>query len=215
VTAAPIRVLVADDHRLMAEGVRALLQGSFDIVGVAQDGVEMVALAKALDPDVVVADIGMPRLDGIAALEALAAAGVRARVLMLTMRDEGALLRKALKAGASGYVLKHAAPDELAVAIRATASGQLFVSPALAATLLEPEVPARRDPTSALAVLSDRQMQVLRLLVRGLTAAQIGEAIGVVQRTVEFHKYKMMETLGARTSADLIRIAIQSGVTVD
>ncbi len=214
-TAAPIRVLVADDHRLMAEGVRALLQGSFDIVGVAQDGEEMVALAKALDPDVVVADIGMPKLDGIAALAALAAAEVRARVLMLTMRDEGALLRKAIKAGASGYVLKHAAPDELAVAIRAAASGQLFVSPALAATLLEPDPAARPDPVNALTVLSDRQLQVLRLLVRGLTAAQIGEAIGVVQRTVEFHKYKMMETLGARTSADLIRIAIQAGITVD
>ncbi len=214
-TSNPIRVLVADDHRLMAEGVRALLGGAFDVVGIAQDGDEMVALAQTLDPDVVVADIGMPKLDGIAAIATMRDAGVRARVLVLTMREEGALLRKALKAGASGYVLKHAAPDELAVAIRAAAADQVFVSPAMTGALLEPETPPRPEPSSALSVLSERQLQVLRLLVRGLTAAQIGETIGVVQRTVEFHKYKMMEALGARTSADLIRIAIQSGMTVE
>jgi DNA-binding NarL/FixJ family response regulator len=215
VTPSSIRVLVADDHRLMAEGVRALLRDVFDVVGVAQDGDEMLALTKALEPDVVVADVGMPKLDGIAALEAIRAAGLRARVLMLTMREEAALVRKALAAGASGYVLKHAAPDELAVAIRAAASGQVFVSPAMTGALFERQATSTPKPADALAVLSERQLQVLRLFVRGLTAAQIGKTLGVVQRTVEFHKYKMMEALGARTSADLIRIAIQAGVTVD
>jgi DNA-binding NarL/FixJ family response regulator len=134
--------------------------------------------------------------------------------VILSMREETAHVRRALGAGASGYVVKHAAPDELAVAIRAAAAGQVFVSPALTAALLQPEALPEQEQ-GALSRLSDRQMEVLRLVVKGLTAPQIAEALGIVTRTVEFHKYRAMEVLGARTSADLIRIAIQAGISLD
>ncbi|MEN9799845.1 MAG: hypothetical protein RL653_3542 [Pseudomonadota bacterium] len=212
---ANIRVLVADDHRLMSEGVKALLSGAFDVVGTAADGEEMVNLAESLRPDVVVADLGMPKLDGVAAMGRLKDAGVPVRVVILSMREEVAHVRRSLGAGAAGYVLKHAAPDELAVAIRAAAAGQVFVSPALMSALLQPDVAGGNDQRGVLGKLSERQMEVLKLFVKGLTAPQIAETLGIVTRTVEFHKYRVMELLGARTSADLIRIALQAGISLE
>jgi DNA-binding NarL/FixJ family response regulator len=212
---ANIRVLVADDHRLMSEGVKALLSGTFDVVGTAADGEEMVGLAASLRPDVVVADLGMPKLDGVAAMGRLKDAGVPVRVVILSMREEMAHVRRALASGAAGYVLKHAAPDELAVAIRAAAAGQVFVSPALMSALLQPDSTGGVDDRGVLGKLSERQLEVLRLFVKGMTAPQIAETLGIVTRTVEFHKYRVMELLGARTSADLIRIALQAGISLE
>jgi DNA-binding NarL/FixJ family response regulator len=206
------RVLLADDHRIVAEGLKSLLTPEFDLVGVVEDGRALVEEAKRLKPDVIVADISMPNLNGIDAVAQLRQHDKEVKVVFLTMHQEVVYARRALDAGASGYVLKHSAPAELVAAIRAALEGKTFVTPSLAGEVLldmTREPAGARDPVAS---LTPRQRQILQLLAEGRSAKEIGEALGISSRTVEFHKYQMMEALNLHTSAELIHFAIKHGI---
>lgn len=206
------RVLLADDHLMVAEGLKSLLAAEFELVGVVEDGRALVEAATKLQPDVIVADITMPHLNGIDALAELKKRGKQVRVVFLTMHQEMAYVRRALDAGALGYVLKHSAPTELVAAIRAALDGRTYVTPALAGDLLRD---MKREPGKAndpVASLSPRQRQILQLLAEGHSAKEIGEMLSISPRTVEFHKYQMMETLGLYTNAELVHFAIKHGI---
>jgi len=206
------RVLLADDHRMVAEGLKALLTPTFDLVGVVEDGRALLREAAALAPDVVVTDITMPGLSGIEALARLREEQPAVKVVVLTMHQDLAYARRALALGASGYVLKHAAPDELVLAIRAALAGRTFISPELTSALLQA---AGRDPSQAqdpVAGMTPRQREVLRLFAEGRTAKEIGAELGISARTVETHKYELMRTLGVKTSAELVHFAIRHGI---
>lgn len=208
-----ISVLLADDHRIVAEGLRRLLEPEFDLIGVVEDGRALLAAVKDLKPDVIVTDISMPELNGVEALEELKKNDPGVRVVFLTMHHNVAYARQAMDAGALGYVLKHSAMEELLLAVRAAAAGRSFVSPTIAGELLQSmrdHGGVDRDPVHRLTL---RQREILRLLVDGHSAKAIAARLGISPRTVEFHKYAMMETLGVSSSAELIRFALQSGVS--
>jgi DNA-binding NarL/FixJ family response regulator len=208
-----IRVLLADDHRIVAEGLKRLVESEFELVGMVEDGRALLAAAAELKPDVIISDISMPELNGVEALEELKKVNPDVRLVFLTMHHNTAYARRAMDAGALGYVLKHSATEELIMAVRAASMGQTFVSPAIAGDLMQ----AMRDGDEAgadpVTKLTLRQREILRLLVDGHSAKVIAARLDISARTVEFHKYSMMETLGVSSSADLIRIALQSGVS--
>jgi len=206
------RVLLADDHRLVAEGLKSLLSAEFELVGVVEDGRALLEAARRLRPDVIVADITMPHLNGIDALVQLKQEDKRVRVVLLTMHTEVAYARRALEAGAAGYVLKHSAPAELIAAIRAALDGNTYVTPALAGEVFQS---MKREPNKAVdpvASLTPRQREILQLLAEGRSAKEIGVALAVSARTVEFHKYQMMEKLDLHTNAELVHFALKHGV---
>lgn len=206
-----LRVLLADDHRIVAEGLRRLLEPEFDLVGVVEDGRALLKAASDLKPDVIVADISMPELNGIDALEELRLVNPDVRVVILTMHRRLAYARKALDAGAMGYVLKHSAPEELVVAVRAAAAGRTFVTSELAGELmqsLKSNQDLVNDPAGQLTL---RQREILRLLIDGHSAKAIARRLDISPRTVESHKYSMMESIGVSTTAELIRFAYSSG----
>lgn len=202
-----LRVLLADDHRLVAEGLKSLLEPEFDLVGIVEDGRALLDEAGRLRPDVAVVDIAMPRLGGLEAIPRLRAANPDLKVVVITMHRESAYARRALAAGAHGFVLKHSAPAELVAAIRAAAEGKTFVTPQLSDA-------GRADRArNGAGALTERQREILQLLVQGKTAKEIASVLGVSARTVEFHKYKTMETVGAANSAELIRFALEHGIS--
>jgi len=206
------RVLLADDHLLVAEALKSLLTPEFDLVGVVEDGRELLEAARTLRPDVIVADVTMPHLNGIDALVRLRQGGDRVPVVFLTMHRDVTFARRALEAGASGFVLKHSAPTELVTAIRAALQGRTYLTPLLAGEVLEAMKQGPEQAGDPVASITPRQREVLHLLVEGLSAKEIASRLSLSVRTVEFHKYQMMETLGIRTNAELIRFAIKHGL---
>lgn len=206
------RILLADDHRIVVEGLKAILAAEFELAGVVEDGQRMIEAATTLRPDAIVADITMPLLNGIEALEVLRKAGIEIPVVFLTMHREVDYASLALEAGAAGYVLKHAAPGELVSAVRVALEGGTFVSPSLAGELFQMNKARGRDRSDDGIPLSDRQRDILRLLADGRSAKEIAKAIDLSPRTVEFHKYKIMESLGLKNSAELIQFAIKRGL---
>ncbi len=207
------RVLLADDHLMVAEALKSLLTPEFELVGVVEDGRALIAAAEKLRPDVIVADVTMPQLNGIDALIQLRQGGDRTPVVFLTMHRDVSFARRALDAGAAGFVLKHSAPAELVTAIRAALQGKTYLTPQLAGEVLEamkqgPEH-AGDDPIDS---LTPRQREVLQLLAEGRSAKEIAADLEISARTVEFHKYQMMETLDLHTNAELIHFAIKQGL---
>jgi DNA-binding NarL/FixJ family response regulator len=206
------RVLLADDHRIVAEGLKELLSPEFDLLGLVEDGRALVEEAKKLRPDVIVADVTMPHSNGIDALAQLKKNDPGVKVVFLTMHREVAYARRALEAGAYGFVLKHSAPDELVTAIRAALHGQKYITRAIAGDVLES---IQRDPGSSkdpVASLTPRQREILQLLAEGKTAKEIAAILEISTRTVEFHKYEMMQSAGIETSAELVHFAIKHGL---
>lgn len=205
------RVLLADDHRMVAEGLKTLLSPEFDLVGMVEDGAALVEAARVLRPDVIVADIGMPRLNGFEALAELRKEDPGVRVVFLTMHQEAAYARRALESGALGFVLKHSAPDELVTAIRAALEGKTYVTPSLAGALQRTSTRSPETVTESEATLSARQREILQFLADGRSAKEIARRLNISHRTVEFHKYHMMDSLGLRSTAQLVRWAIKRG----
>jgi DNA-binding NarL/FixJ family response regulator len=206
------RVLLADDHLMVAEALKSLLAAEFDLVGVVEDGLALLEAAATLRPDVIVADVTMPRLNGIDALVRLRQGGDRVPVVFLTMHRDVSFARRALEAGASGFVLKHSASVELVSAIRAGLEGTTYLSPQLSQEFQEAMkqgLEKRRDPTGA---LTPRQREVLKLLAGGRSAKEVSSALSISTRTVEFHKYQLMESLGLHTTAELVHFAIKQGL---
>ncbi|MEI6451228.1 MAG: response regulator transcription factor [Actinomycetes bacterium] len=206
------RVLLADDHLLVAEALTSLLASEFELVGVVEDGRALVEAAGRLRPDVIVADVTMPHLNGIDALVQLRQGGDRVPVVFLTMHRDATFARRALEAGASGFVLKHSASVELIAAIHAALEGKTYLTPQLAGEVLEAmkQGPERAD--DPIGSLTPRQREVLQLLAEGRSAKQIATSLSISARTVEFHKYQMMETLSLHTNAELIHFAIKHGL---
>jgi DNA-binding NarL/FixJ family response regulator len=207
-----VRVLLADDHRMVAEGLKSLLTPEFDFLGLVEDGRAMVEATRALRPDVIVADISMPYLNGIEALQEIEKFDPDVRVIFLTMHRDVVYARRAIEAGAIGYVLKDAASEELVRAVREAAEGRTYITPTLAGEVLQSlrqRGPETQDPV---AILTLRQREILRLLVDGLTAKEIASRLDISPRTAEFHKYRMVELLGLKGSTDLIHFAIKHGI---
>jgi DNA-binding NarL/FixJ family response regulator len=203
------RVLLADDHRIVAEGLKSLLAEDFELVGIVEDGRALVKAARELKPDVIVADISMPQLNGIDALALLKQDNPQVRVVFLTMHRDPAYARRALQDGALGFVLKHSAPAELVLAVHAALQGRTFIAPDLAAEVFRTGPKSETDPAAA---LTPRQRDIVQRLAAGESAKQIAAALNVSPRTVEDHKYRLMETLGIENSAELIHFAIKHGL---
>jgi DNA-binding NarL/FixJ family response regulator len=206
------RVLLADDHLLVAEALKSLLTPEFDLVGVVEDGRALVEAAGRLKPDVIVADISMPHLNGIDALIHLRELGNRVPVVFLTMHRDATFARRALDAGAAGFVLKHSATVELIAAIRAALEGKTYITPQLAGEVLDAMRQGPQQSADPVVALTPRQREVLQLLAEGRLAKEIASSLAISTRTVEFHKYQMMEKLGLRTNAELIHFAIKHGL---
>ena len=206
------RVLLADDHRIVADGLKSVLAEEFEVAGVVENGRALLDAVKKLDPDVIVADISMPHLNGIDAMVQLKRDNPKVKVVFLTMHTELAYARRALEAGACGFVLKHSAADELLTALRAAVRGKTYITPALAGEVLEAMRQRPSRPSDPAASLTPRQREILQLLVEGQSAKQIASALSISARTVEFHKYQMMETLGLHNSAELILFGIKNDI---
>jgi DNA-binding NarL/FixJ family response regulator len=206
-------VLIADDHQILAEGLRGLLEPEFAVVGVVADGRELLTAAREHQPDVIIADVTMPSLNGIDATAQLRDAGVKAKVVILTMHRDVAYARRAMEAGAAGFVLKHSVSSELLTAVRAALRGQTFVTPLIAGELLQSyreggdsrlQHPAHR--------LTARQREVLQLFAEGRSAKEVAAVLKISPRTAEVHKARILEALGLRTTAELVQYAIRNGI---
>ena len=196
-------VLLADDHTIVLEGLRGLLEPEFDLVGTVSDGRALLTAAEKLRPDVIVIDISMPLLNGIEAARQLKKAHADTKIIFLTMHDDATYATRAMEAGASGYVLKHSAASELVKAIREALEGKEHFAPDYARTTLRGKAALELTP---------RQREVLQLVAEGRSAKEIASVLNISARTVEFHKYRMMEDLGLHTNADLIQYAIKHGI---
>jgi len=208
----PIRVLIADDHAVVAEGLRHLVEAEKDIEVVAcvGDGREAVQQSRDLQPDVVLMDLSMPELNGADATRAILQRDPKCRVIVLSMYAQREYVRRALKAGAAGYVVKRSAAKEVVEAIRAVHAGQRYLSPRVADVVLEDYTDDKQD--DLLSRLSAREREVLQLLAEGRTGAQIAERLSLSQKTVETYRARLVEKLGIRDLAGLVRFAIQKGL---
>lgn len=202
-----IRLLIADDHVMFAQGLESLLRDEFDLVGMAGNGEELVEGALGLNPDVILVDISMPVLNGFDAVRRIKASGSQTKIIFLTMHDDATLLSEAFRCGASGYILKQAAGEELVNAIKEVAQGNNYVSP-LVTDL--PAKPLTDHPHKT--TITPRQREVLELISRGLTMKEIASQLNISTRTAESHKYEMMQTLGVETTAELIRYSVRLGL---
>jgi DNA-binding NarL/FixJ family response regulator len=202
-TAARPRVLLADDHQIVAEGVARLLAPDYDLLAILSDGNGLVDATLEECPDIVVADIAMPDMSGIEALRQLRQAGSMAPMVFLTMHNEPAMVEEALDAGARGYVLKAAAGEELLQAMREVLAGGAYVSPALWQSVIG---------RSSLPTLTARQKTVLGLLAEGLRSREIAARLGLSVRTVEAHRHALMQAMSARNSIELVREAARLGL---
>lgn len=202
-----IRLLIADDHVMFAQGLESLLRDEFELLGTAGNGEELVAATLQLNPDVILVDISMPVLNGFDAVRRIKENGSDTRIIFLTMHDDATLLSEAFRCGASGYILKQAAGEELANAIREVARGNNYVSPLITDLPGEP-LPFHTQKTT----ITPRQREVLELISRGLTMKEIASQLNISTRTAESHKYEMMQTLGVETTADLIRYSLRLGL---
>jgi DNA-binding NarL/FixJ family response regulator len=204
------RLLLADDHRIVVEGLRSILAPEYELVGIVEDGRQLVEAAKRLKPDVIVADIAMPQLNGIDAVGQLRKDGCRAKVVFLTMHKDATYAAKALEVGASGFVLKHSASAELLTAIRAALLGKTYVTTEVAEGL------KRSTSMRTVAVespsLTPRQREVLQLFAEGRSAKEVAAVLHISTRTAENHKARIMTQLGISTTADLVQYALRHGI---
>jgi DNA-binding NarL/FixJ family response regulator len=202
-----IRLLIADDHVMFAQGLESLLRDEFQLLGTAGNGEELVEATKRLQPDVILVDISMPVLNGFDAVRQITESGTNAKIIFLTMHDDATLVSEAFRCGASGYILKHAAGEELVNAIREVAQGNNYVSPLVTNLPAESSMAHTQKTT-----ITPRQREVLKLISRGLTMKEIASELNISTRTAETHKYEMMQTLGVETTADLIRYSLRLGL---
>jgi DNA-binding NarL/FixJ family response regulator len=204
------RVLLADDHTLVVEAFRKLLEPEFEIVGTVGDGRTLLDVAPQLKPDVVVVDVGMPLLNGMDAGKELKRLIPRTKLIVLTMSEDYELAAEALHKWASGYLLKKSAGTELVKAVREVLKGNSYVTPQVAQRMLEEFV---RDPRrDRIRSLTPRQREVLQLLAEGRAMKEVAAILHIATRTVAFHKYRIMEEFGLKTNSDLVRFAIKEHV---
>ncbi len=211
-----IRVIVADDHHLVRQGIRMLLEKADDIevVGEAEDGQEAVEMAERLTPDVMVMDISMPRLNGTQATERIHSRGLATQVVILSMHADETIVRQALRYGAKGYVLKRAVAEELLLAVRAAKLGDTYLSPPISQFVLNEflAVSDDSDEPDVMERLTPRERQVLQLLAEGGTNRAIAQELVISVKTVEKHRTHLMAKLNVHDLAGLVRIAVKHGL---
>jgi DNA-binding NarL/FixJ family response regulator len=203
------RVLLADDHPVVAEGIRSMLENDFDVVGIASDGRALLEAARAVRPDVILTDISMPNLNGLEAIRNLRATEKRVKVVVLTMHADAHLAAKAFQAGASGYLLKTSTAEELVGAVREVLDGGVYLTPSIPRDLYDV---LREGKTEADDALTPRQREVLQLVAEGRTMKEVAGILGISTRTAESHKYEMMRVLGVQTTAELVQHAVKTGL---
>jgi DNA-binding NarL/FixJ family response regulator len=206
------RVLLADDHEIVVEGLKRILETKYELVAAVADGRELLAEAEKLRPDVIVTDISMPLLNGLDAVRQLKKKGLRAKIVFLTMHADADLATEAFAAGAAGYVLKSSAGRELVDAIDTVLDGRVYLTPHIQQGVLEAFMKAGGEREKASIELTQRQREVLQLVAEGLTMKEIASTLDVSPRTVESHKYDLMQKLGVRTTAELIHYAIKRSI---
>jgi DNA-binding NarL/FixJ family response regulator len=201
------RIFLADDHTLLVDAFRKLLEPEFEIVGAASNGRDLLANAPDLRPDLVIVDLGLPLLNGMAAGRELKKLLPRTKILVVTVNEDSAVAHEALREWASGYLLKKSAAAELTYAIREILSGKSYVAPSVAKKLTEDFI---RDPvTRAKGSLTPRQREVLQLLAEGRTMKEAANVLNLTTRTVAFHKYRIMEDFGMHSNSELYKLAIR------
>lgn len=206
-------VLVADDHAIVKEGLVSLLkEHDLEVVAAVGDGYELMEAARRLRPDVIVTDLSMPGMSGLDVLARLKAERIDSKVIVLTMHQDVELATQSLRAGASGFLVKHSAGEELLTAIHQALEGRVYLTPAMAKDVIERMAapPGQSQPQ-----LTARQREVLRLIVEGRRMKEIAAALQLSARTVETHKYQMMETLGVASTAELVKYAVEHRLIVD
>jgi DNA-binding NarL/FixJ family response regulator len=204
------RVLLADDHTLLLGAFEKLLAAECDVVGTVADGRELVEAARRLKPDVIVLDIGMPLLNGLEAGRQIKQSLPAVKLVYLTMNEDTDLAAEAFRAGASAYLLKRSATVELLTAIREVTNGRSYVTPLVTAGLVGSFM--QPQERKAQHQLTPRQREVLQLLAEGHSMKKVADILNVTPRTVQFHKYSMMQQLGIKTSAELIQFAVKQHI---
>jgi DNA-binding NarL/FixJ family response regulator len=204
-------VLIADDHTMIVDAFRKLLEPHYEIIATVADGRALLEKAPALKPDVIIVDIGMPRLNGLAAGQRLKQTIPKTKIIYVTMNEDGDLASEALRSGASAYLLKSSAGSELLKAIHEALRGGSYVTPLVKQAMEESFIrsPIPKTPEKK---LTPRQMEVLQLLAEGRLMKEAAAILGLTPRTVAFHKYRIMETLGIHSNAELIRFAVKNNV---
>jgi DNA-binding NarL/FixJ family response regulator len=208
-----VRVLLADDHKIILNGLRSLLEPEFELVGKVEDGRALVSAAEKLRPDVIVVDISMPLLNGIEAVRQIKKLDPQVKVIFLTMHPDVTYAIRAFEAGASGYVLKHSASSELLTAIHEAIKGRTYVTPMIAGELVQSYKEGSHHQPDEKQQLTQRQREILQLLAEGGSVKEIAEILKISPRTVEFHKYTLMSKLKLKTNSALVQYAIKHGIT--
>jgi two-component system response regulator NreC len=207
-----IRILLADDHAILRSGLRLLLdsQADFEVVGEAENGVEAIDKATALQPDIVLMDLNMPQMDGLAAIKTLKEHVPQTRILVLTMHEDASSLQQAIQSGASGYVLKKAVDTELLLAIRAVLRGEMYIHSAMTQKLFMNEA-STTDTSDLWTGLSEREYDVLKRVALGYTNSEIADELFLSTKTVETYRSRGMEKLGLQSRAQLVKSALKHG----
>ena len=212
-----IRVLLADDHKIMREGLRSLIkdEGNLTVVGEARNGNETVEMARSAGPHVVIMDIAMPDLNGIEATRKILKDNPATKIIGLSGHPDQRYVREMLKAGASGYILKDTAYEELIRALKEVMNGRTYLSPEVTRGVVDSFVRANssQEANPAFAILSDREREVLQLLAEGMTTKEMADSLSVSVKTIETHRRNIMEKLNLHSVAELTKYAIREGVT--
>jgi two-component system response regulator NreC len=211
-----LRIIIADDHQMLRQGLRALLEGEsgLEVVGEAENGHEAVRLCKRLKPDVVIMDVGMPELNGIEATRQCVTESPGVKILALSMHTDRRFASGMLQAGASGYLLKDAAFDELIQAVRAVAAGKTYLSPAITEVVVDDYVQRlAQGEGGVFTVLSAREREVLQCLAEGMSTKTIAETLHVSVKTIETHRQQIMNKLDIHSVAELTKYAVREGLT--
>jgi DNA-binding NarL/FixJ family response regulator len=205
-------VLLADDHTIVTDGLSRILgDADFKVVGAVRDGLGLIAAATRLRPDVIITDLSMPGLTGLDVLARLKTERLESRVIVLTMHHDADLATDAIRGGASGFLLKESAGDELLTAVRHALDGKVYITPTVTKDVMERMAGASKAEPQ----LTPRQRDILRLIVKGQRMKEIASNLGLSTRTVEGHKYEMMETLGVTSTAELVRYALDRRLPMD
>jgi DNA-binding NarL/FixJ family response regulator len=206
------KILIADDHGMVIDGLRALLEPEYEVAGAVNDGRSVLPEAQRLKPDIVIIDISMPLLNGLDCTRQLRDAGCAAKILILTMHPDATMAQEALSAGASGYLLKSSPGSELKAALREVLLGRTYLSPAVTRDLLEVMGRMTSIREDVWAHLTPRQREVLQLLAEGKSHKEIASILNIAVKTAEYHKYAILGTLGLKTNAELVQYAIRHGI---
>lgn len=204
-----ITILIADDHAVVAQALAALLKDKFDVAGVVHDGRALLEAAQNLQPDVILTDISMPGLNGIDAIRQIKEQRPLCKIVVLTMHDDPQLAAQAFRLGASGYVLKSAPGEELITAIQEVSKGRAYLTPMIAQGMIDVLLAEKSAAGAAVGKITPRQREVLQLLAEGKTMKEIASLLDISPRTVESHKYEMMQILNVKSTAELVRQAVR------